>query len=124
MAQIVKHQQKSGDGSGGEYVEVSVLFHGRALIFRMKKNFTTKELWEAIKKKAEEEGIVIGDLSTLTISINQRIVVINEEAGTIEEVDEITGQRREIQDELINENVAVAITDQVEGGIPPAPWIF
>ena len=104
-------------GGSGEYVEVSVNFHAHVITFRLRKGATKKELWEAIKKKAQEEGIEIRDPSELTISINLKIVVINELEGTIEEIDEETGARHEVQDEEIFENVVVSITENVEGGL-------
>lgn len=117
MAQKVVEHESSKSG-GGEYVEVRVSFHADYITLWIKKGATKKELWEAIKKKAEEEGIEIGDLSNLTITIDLKVVVIDELVGTIEEIDEETGEKREVQDEEISENTVVSITESVEGGTP------
>ena len=116
MAQKTAQRQDSQSESG-EYVEVTVNFHSHMVTFRIKKGATKKELWEAVKKKAAEEGIEIGDTTNLTISIDLKIVVINELTGTIEEIDEETGARYEVQDEEILGNVVISITENVEGGI-------
>ena len=110
-------QRQDSQNESGEYWEVTVNFHYHMVSFRIKKGATKKELWEAVKKKAAEEGIEIDDTANLTISIDLKIVVINELTGTIEEIDEETGLRHEIQNEEISGNVAISITESVEGGI-------
>src|SRR3989338_1966034 len=103
-----------------EYVEVTVIFHAKSVTFRIRKGATKKELWEAIKKKAEEEGIDLGDISSWTITIDSQLVLVDEVAGTIKSVDELTGAEEEIQDENVESNVVVALTQNVEGGNLPS----
>ena len=103
-----------------EYVEVTVIFHAKSVTFRIRKGATKKELWEAIKKKAEEEGIDLGDISSWTITIDSQLVLVDEVAGTIKSVDELTGAEEEIQDETVESNVVVALTQNVEGGNLPS----
>ena len=110
-------ERQTHRGGNEEYVEVTVVFHARAITFRIRKGATKKELWEAIRKKAEEEGIELGDPDLLTITIDSQVVKVNEITGTIKRVDELTGEEEEIQEETINENVVVIVTSNVEGGI-------
>lgn len=117
MVERTTERQTAHQGQSEEYSEVTVIFHARTVVFRIKRGSTKKELWEAIKKKAAEEGVDIHDVKSLTITIDLKLVVIDEIAGTIKEVNEETGEEREVQDETIEEDVTVAITDNVEGGL-------
>lgn len=115
MAQRVVERTAHHD-EGKEYVEVIVLFHARTVKVRVKKGSTKKEIWEAIKKAAAKEGIIIGNLSELTITIESKVVVIDDTTGTIKEVDEETGDEQEVQDEVVYNDIVVGITGNVEGG--------
>lgn len=112
-----KTAERSGhQGQEEEQIEVTVVFHAHAVTVKVKRGSTYKEVWEAVKKKAEEEGIEIGDPSKWTITIDEKIVVIDDVAGTVKEVDEETGAEREIQDETVEEDIVIVLTENVEGG--------
>lgn len=114
--------EKQGAEGKEKYIEVTVLFHTHTIKVKVKKGATKKEIWEAIKKKVAEEGIEIGDVSRYTITIRGVLVVINEAAGTIEEVDEDTGVKtKEVQDEKVYEDITVALTENVVGGDKISP---
>lgn len=116
MAERVVQRTTTHQHEGKEYIEVTVLFHSRVVKVRVKKGSTKKEIWEAIKREAAKEGIIIGNLRELTITIDGTVVIIDEATGTIKEVDELTGEERKVQDEVVYNNIVVGITANVEGG--------
>lgn len=119
MAERVVQRTTTHQHEGKEYIEVTVLFHSRPVKVRVKKGSTKKEIWETIKREAAKEGIIIGDLRELTITMEGKIVIIDDATGTIKEVDEITGEEQEVQDEVVYNDIVVGITGNVEGGKLP-----
>ena len=102
--QVRAESQTSGES--GEYIEVDVTIHGTYIgKVKVKKGAKKSEILEAIKKRAKELGMDLGNLAEWDILINDEHLVL-EKDGTIKAEDDVA----------ITQNAIVVLSKRIMGG--------
>ena len=107
MAQVVKsHEHNRANQADENYIEVDVTIHGTYIgKVKVRKGATVVEILEAVKKKALEKKLDIGNLADWTVLLNDRDIRITKD-GKVNEEDNV----------IVMKNAILVLAKRIVGG--------